>query len=182
MIKTLKENIVFQNKYIILQNNDVEFFGWKKWNYLKIFLNENKNIKDGVIIFCVNEENKVLIIKNYRYSIDKIIWELPRWKYEGNESPIEGWIRELKEETWIEKIINWEVLWSIYTDTGLLCVEPDVVLINVKTNQSISLEQEENIYNYDWVSIDDIKQKITSGEIKDWFMHSALLKYILIKW
>lgn len=182
MIKTLKENVVFQNKYITLQNNDVEFLWWKKWNYLKIFLNENKNIKDWVVIFCVNEENEVLIIKNYRYSIDKVIWELPRWKYEWFETPIEAWIRELKEETWVEKIINSEILWSIYTDSGLLCVEPDVVFLHVKTKQNIKLQSQENIYDFSWISIDDLKSKIVTGEIKDWFLHSALLKYILIKW
>jgi hypothetical protein len=69
MIKTIKENIVFKNKFWVLKNNDVIF---------------NKNIKGqhvqmasgssvaGVAVLPIDSDGYIHIQDEYRYGIDMV--------------------------------------------------------------------------------------------------------------
>lgn len=52
----------------------------------------------SVIIFPV-VDNKVMLIKQYRHPVEKVLWELPGGLSEKNESASEAALRELEEET-----------------------------------------------------------------------------------
>ncbi len=182
MIKDLNNNVVFENQFIRLENNDVEFLNWEKWKYLRAYLNKEKRIKDGVVILCINENDEFLFIKNYRYALDKNIWELPRWKYNNNEDAISWAKRELLEETWISNIISSNYLWTTWSDTWIIAWLADIVCLYLDSkDQSIKLQAEENIYDYDWFTLDKIKDFIKKEEIIDWYSQSAIFRYILFK-
>ena len=53
----------------------------------------------GAAILVVNEKNEVLLIRQFRYAYDEIIYEIPAGKLELNEDPYEAAKRELEEET-----------------------------------------------------------------------------------
>lgn len=53
----------------------------------------------GVSIIAENEAGKVLMIKQYRYPVDEIIYEIPAGKLEAKETLLECAKRELREET-----------------------------------------------------------------------------------
>ncbi|WP_339062569.1 NUDIX hydrolase [Tepidibacillus marianensis] len=50
-------------------------------------------------ILAVTEENRILLVKQFRKPIDQELFEIPAGKLEPNEDPKESAIRELKEET-----------------------------------------------------------------------------------
>lgn len=54
---------------------------------------------DSVVIVPVDDRGRVLLIRQYRYSIDKTLLELPAGGLERGESPEECVVRELREET-----------------------------------------------------------------------------------
>ena len=60
-----------------------------------------RNDPDGVIIYSICGENhdKVVLIRQYRYSIGDYIYEFPAGLVEPGESYQEGAVRELYEET-----------------------------------------------------------------------------------
>lgn len=60
-----------------------------------------KNTPDGVAIFGIYGENrdKVVLVKQFRYSIDDYIYEFPAGLVEPNEDMKEAAIREIYEET-----------------------------------------------------------------------------------
>ena len=60
-----------------------------------------KNNPDGVVIYSVYGENhdKVVLIRQYRYSIADYIYEFPAGLVEPDESYHEGAVREMYEET-----------------------------------------------------------------------------------
>jgi ADP-ribose pyrophosphatase len=53
----------------------------------------------GVSVLAENEEGKIILIKQYRYPVDEVIYEIPAGKLELDEDPAECAARELREET-----------------------------------------------------------------------------------
>lgn len=53
----------------------------------------------GVSVLAENKEGKVLLIKQYRYPVDKVIYEIPAGKLEAGEEIEVCASRELREET-----------------------------------------------------------------------------------
>lgn len=71
----------------------------------------------GVVIAGVTAEDKVILIKQYRYSLDKELIELPAGRIEMGENPAHAAIRELTEETGY-RAENWKELARMYTAPG----------------------------------------------------------------
>lgn len=56
---------------------------------------------EGVAIFALYED-KVVLIKQYRYPIGDYIYELPAGLIDKGETPVEAAVREMKEETGLD--------------------------------------------------------------------------------
>jgi ADP-ribose pyrophosphatase len=71
----------------------------------------------GSVIVAITENNKILMVKQYRKTFEKEIFELPAGKIDGDEDPKDAALRELKEETgYTAKNIKY--LTSIYPSVG----------------------------------------------------------------
>lgn len=70
----------------------------------KLKINTRKNTPDGVIIYSLYGEKKdrVVLIRQYRYSIDDYIYEFPAGLVEKGEDFHASAIREMKEETGLD--------------------------------------------------------------------------------
>ncbi len=71
----------------------------------------------GVVIICQPAEDKVVLIKQYRYAIDRQIIELPAGRLEQGEGPLIAAKRELTEETGYVAD-HWQELGKIYSAPG----------------------------------------------------------------
>ncbi len=71
----------------------------------------------GVAILAENNDGKLLLIKQYRYPVDEIIYEIPAGKLEMDEKPAECAQRELIEETGY-KPENLKELFNFYPTPG----------------------------------------------------------------
>ncbi|MFN2341380.1 MAG: NUDIX domain-containing protein [Halanaerobium sp.] len=90
--KTTGETI-YDGNILRLYRDEVEFP-----NHHKSF-REVVEHSGGVSILAENEEGKVLLIKQYRYPVDEVIYEIPAGKLELEEEVEECASRELREET-----------------------------------------------------------------------------------
>lgn len=71
----------------------------------------------GVVIACQPTEGEVVLIRQYRYSVDEDLLELPAGRVEIGEQPLHAAQRELTEETgYLAK--NWRELSRMYTAPG----------------------------------------------------------------
>lgn len=91
--RQLQENVVFHNKYLTLQNDLVERPDKAQINFLKI------KTTDYATVFCITKENKVVLVKQYRYAFESFSWECPGGILEPGESPEDSAKREVLEET-----------------------------------------------------------------------------------
>lgn len=59
---------------------------------------------DGAVIYALlkDEPDKIVLIKQYRYPLNKYIYELPAGLIDDGETPQEAAVRELYEETGLE--------------------------------------------------------------------------------
>lgn len=71
----------------------------------------------GVVIAAQPADNRVLLIRQYRYSIDEELIELPAGRIERGEDPFPAAKRELIEETGFNAK-NWAELSSMFSAPG----------------------------------------------------------------
>lgn len=119
----------------------------------------------GVTIIAQPEPSKIVLIKQYRYAIGKVFWELPAGTLHKNEDPLHSAKRELKEETGY--IANkWESLGIVYPLPGY----STEVLYFFKAINLIDDEPEPDPDENIEVKVMDLKQAwqmVKDGEIRD---------------
>lgn len=71
----------------------------------------------GVVIASQDSDGRVLLVKQYRYSIDKDLLELPAGRIEAGEDPFPAAQRELTEETGFVAS-EWKELSRMYSAPG----------------------------------------------------------------
>ena len=66
----------------------------------KSFVRETAVSSDAVAVVAMDDQNRILLIHQYRHPMGKPIWEIPAGKMDvRGEQPEETAIRELQEET-----------------------------------------------------------------------------------
>jgi ADP-ribose pyrophosphatase len=109
--KTMKCDRIYEGKIINLRIDTVEL---PEKKYSKREIVEHPG---GVGIIPITEDNKIVLVKQYRKAINRIVLEVPAGKLEVNEEPRETAIRELKEETGYEAK-ELKYLTEFYTSPG----------------------------------------------------------------
>ena len=71
----------------------------------------------GVVIACQPEPDLIVLVKQYRYVLDRDLIELPAGRLEINEEPLAAAKRELREETGYQDGI-WRELSKMYPAPG----------------------------------------------------------------
>jgi ADP-ribose pyrophosphatase len=54
--------------------------------------------RGSVAALPVHDDGRVTLVRQYRYAVDSLVWELPAGRMDGGETPDEGARRELEEE------------------------------------------------------------------------------------
>jgi ADP-ribose pyrophosphatase len=67
----------------------------------------------AVAVVAVDDQQRVVLVKQYRHAIRAVVTEIPAGKLDGDEDPLEGAQRELREETGF-RAGRWQSLSTIY--------------------------------------------------------------------
>jgi ADP-ribose pyrophosphatase len=67
----------------------------------------------AVAVVALDDRQRVVLVKQYRHAIRAVVTEIPAGKLDGDEDPLEGVQRELREETGF-RAGKWKSLGSIY--------------------------------------------------------------------
>lgn len=119
----------------------------------------------AVTIIALTRKQEVLIVKQYRYPIQRILYELPAGKLEQDEALLVCAQRELKEETgYLAR--SWEKLASFYTAPGFSSEYMHLYL----AMDLLKVQQEPEpgeIITVEKIYLSKLEQMIKCGEIKD---------------
>ena len=108
---TVSSDLIYTGKTIQLRVDTVEV---PNKGYQKREIIEHKG---AVAIVAITDDNKIVLVKQYRKAIEKEIYELPAGKIEIGETPLECAIRELKEETGYS-VDSLKLIHKYYTTPG----------------------------------------------------------------
>ena len=108
--KTLKSEQLYDAGFFKMHKDIVEARGGQS---VRILIDHN----GAVAVAALTPENKLLMVRQYRKSYEKVLLEIPAGKLEKDEDPMACAIRELKEETGMqaEKV---ESLGQMYATPG----------------------------------------------------------------
>jgi ADP-ribose pyrophosphatase len=158
--KIKKSEIKFRGKVFDLKVDEI------------IYDSGNEGIREvavhpgGAVVVAVKDKGKIIFVKQFRYPLERSLIELPAGKLEKNEDPMKCAIRELEEETGY-KTGKIEKLGSIFTTPGFCTEELHIYL--AKDLEAGNHNREEGEFGMQILeySLDEIEEKINTGEIKD---------------
>lgn len=90
--RTIAHRRVYEGQVLTLDVDEVEEPGGVRG------VREVVRHAGSVAALPVQEDGRVVLVRQYRYPVDREVWELPAGRLDGGESPEEGARRELEEE------------------------------------------------------------------------------------
>lgn len=119
----------------------------------------------AVGIVAINDNNEVILIKQFRKPIEKVIWEIPAGKLEVGENPKECAIRELKEETGYEPQ-NLKLIHKFFTSAGFSNQKLYIYLATGLTPGESNPNDDESLEVYK-ISLEEAYNMVVKNEIED---------------
>jgi ADP-ribose pyrophosphatase len=119
----------------------------------------------SVGIIPIDNDGNVILIKQFRYPVGEVLWEIPAGKLDPGEKPEDCAIRELEEETSfiagrIEKVA------SFYTSPGFSGEMMHLFIATDLIPGTAEPDQDENIKVFN-LSREAVETMMTNGEIRD---------------
>ncbi len=128
----------------------------------------------GICVVPITENGEVLMVEQYRYPYSEVVLEIPAGKRDGDEEPLEGGKRELKEETGAVAE-NYTFLGELYPTPGY-CGEVIYMYLATGLSYGETAPDEDEFLNLKKVPLEKAVEMIMSGEIKDAKTQAAILK------
>jgi len=119
----------------------------------------------GVGIVPITRDNKVLMVRQYRYPMEEELLEIPAGKLEGGEDPFECAVRELSEETGCTA--------GTYVDLGMIYPSPGFCREVLHIYLALDLEygqmhlDENELLSVEAIEIDELMDMIMENGLRD---------------
>ena len=132
----------------------------------------------GVCVLALDDQERVLVVSQFRYPYGEVLRELPAGKLEYGEDPAQAAIRELREETGAVAG-TFQSLGELYPSPGY-CGE----IIRMYLARDLSFgntdPDEDEFLGLERVPFSQLVEQVLSGEIKDAKTIAAVLKVKLL--
>lgn len=119
----------------------------------------------SAVMMAVDDEKRILLVKQYRLPADKYLWELPAGKLDEGENPLQAARRELKEETGY-KAKKWTKLASFFVSPGYVQEKMTIFLAEDLTSGDPEPMDDEQIETH-WFKRKEVAEMIEDGKIED---------------
>ena len=125
----------------------------------------------AVAVVALDDEDRVLLLRQYRHPVGRHLWELPAGLRDADgEPPVETARRELAEEARLAAG-RWSLLATIYSSPGfsdeqvLIYLAED--LSDVDLPEGFTVEHEEADMTLERVPLEDAVQRVFDGDIRN---------------
>lgn len=165
--KTIESELIFDGRVVKLYKDRIELPTGQK-SFREVVKHS------GGVVILAKKEDKILIVKQFRYPMKEVLYELPAGKLEIGEDPFEAAKRELEEETGY-CANKWTDLGFVYTSPGYsdeklyLYEAEDLEFTHCHPDEGEIIQAFE--YKYD-----DVLKMIDNGEINDAKTLCALMR------
>ena len=170
IIKNTKMGVNIYHYAVFNTNND--------FKYDTIGIEEREGNCVSVVL---NQENKICLLKEYRFMPDKYFLSCPRgFSDSQDETRLDCALREVREEIGDFRIVETVDLGNLYQNTTFFLkpIGVKVIRIDVYKKMEISKDQQsEDIIDVVFYKPEIIKKMINEGKIECLITLGALLKY-----
>ncbi|GGR78026.1 NUDIX hydrolase [Streptomyces humidus] len=122
----------------------------------------------SVAVLAIDDEDRVLLIKQYRHPVRHKLWEIPAGLLDvPGENPLHAARRELYEEAHV-KAEDWRVLTDVYTTPGGCDESVRVFLargLSEADGQRFAVEDEEADMEHARVPVADLVRAVLAGDV-----------------
>ncbi|MCM1938476.1 NUDIX hydrolase [Streptomyces sp. G3] len=122
----------------------------------------------SVAVLALDEEGRVLVIKQYRHPVREKLWEIPAGLLDvPGENPLHAAQRELYEEAHV-KAEHWRVLTDVYTTPGGCDEAVRIFLaqgLSEAAGERFEVEDEEADMELTRVPVADLVRGVLAGEL-----------------
>ncbi len=122
----------------------------------------------SVAVLALDDEDQVLLIKQYRHPVRHKLWEIPAGLLDvPGENPLHAAQRELYEEAHV-KAEDWRVLTDVYTTAGGCDEAVRIFLargLSEAEGQRFEVEDEEADMEHARVPVEDLVRAVLAGDV-----------------
>lgn len=166
--RRLESRKVLDNRWMEVYIDRVELPDGQPYDYTVI-----RRFADGVAALVFDEENRLLLEREYRYPVDEVIWQLPGGLLAPGEEPLAAMQRELAEETgYVAE--SWEYLGAFWDNPALTAMKIHLFLARGPHNSADTHFDRAEFLEVTWRSWDWVKEAVRTGEIQERVLLSGL--------
>jgi ADP-ribose pyrophosphatase len=156
--------VLAEDQWFYVLRDMVEFPGGGVGGYIR-WVNRKSQEGGGFnsVLMCV-QADRVLMIRRFRHDDRDWSWEFPRGFGEPGLSAEKNARTELLEEIGVTRA-KLTCLTKVKEGSGGTAV----YLVEIPSDQKISLETGEGISKYKWVKFSKLEQIMKKGQLSDWF-------------
>ena len=176
-LEIVSEKVAWENKAARLWSAEVRLPGREKKTAGQFRVGPGEGHTDGVIVVPIDENDGILLVRQFRHGVRMWMRELPRGSGEEGETPEQSAARELKEELGYELLESWP-LGRMTTDSAQQRGIPHLVAARVRpagASQPESTEAIDATYRY---TFSELARECASGTIVDSFTLCALARLL----
>lgn len=172
--KTKSSRIAYENAWIRVRENQVIRPDGGPGIYGVI------EIRPSVGIVAMDEQNRVVLVGQWRYALNRYSWEVPRGgSHPGETNILEAAKRELVEETGVQAK-HWQVLGPVDVCSGVANHVQTLFLATGLTTVPTRHDPEEDI-TVEWQPFDEALRMVMDGRITEVCSIAAILKVALLR-
>ena len=169
--KKISGEVIFDGKVVKLEKDKV------------LCPNGNESIREivrhpgGAAILAITDNNEVILERQFRYSYDEVIYEIPAGKLEKGEDPYFAALREFEEETG-NKTDRLESLGECYPTCGY---SSEIIYLYLANNfcKTHTHFDDDEIIELECIPLDEVIKMIEDGRIKDAKTIVAISRYLI---
>ena len=132
----------------------------------------------GVAILALDEENRVPVVRQYRYAFSRVMLEIPAGKREAGEEPFVTAQRELREEVGAAAA-QWQDLGTLIPSPGCYGETLYLYLARGLTFGAVDPDEDEFL-EVERCPLEEMVRRVMAGEITDAKTQIGILKTKLL--
>jgi 8-oxo-dGTP pyrophosphatase MutT (NUDIX family) len=159
-------SIVYNNKFVKVYKENFFYKKKKVKNFHRVFLN------NAVMAIVINPNKEILLTKEYRRGVKKIMYGFPGGHINKKENPLAAIKREVFEETGL-RCGSWKKILTYVKDTTYFCGRDYLFVCRALRLKNLK-NQSGEIENLFWVNISTFEKILKNKDNSAGFIASSL--------
>jgi 8-oxo-dGTP pyrophosphatase MutT (NUDIX family) len=166
---------VYENPWIQVHHDEVSRPDGSPGIYGVVHFRER-----AVGIVPIGDDGRILLVGQYRYTLNRYSWEIPEGGVAANESLRQGAERELAEETGY-RAAGWTLLIPRFSLANSVCDQIGAVFTAINLEPGAAAPEPSEEIELRWMELDDAVALIDDGQIDDTVTQLALLRIVALR-